>query len=1147
MIRLGPFRLVQPLGAGGMGVVWQGEHTATAQPVAVKLLTREATTDPLALEEFRAEIRAAARLHHPAIVALYDHGTVATDHPPLVAGTPYFAMELVAGSNLTEHCGALGWSFGRQVLLRVLDGLAHAHARGVIHRDVKPGNILVSGDFETVKITDFGVAHVTHEDSSDRSLISGTPAYMAPEQLDGRWREFGPWTDLYAVGCLAWALFTGKPPFWGRISLDETYYAHHLDDPPPFEPMVDVPDAAEGWMRRLLEKRPRDRFQCAADAAWALLQMPRTGGRRTIRPSLGDSAAQPTDRWARTLTDLEYAAATTDAAASGEGDDPSPTDPCPPMTASWRSSAPDSRVAPLVGAGLRLFPWRQIPVVGRVPERDRLWQALRAVTEAGAPRAVVLRGATGMGKTRLAEWLCERASEVGAARVMVLGRGPGLTQDLAHHLRCTGLAVDKLPARLTAALRTDGPVNESDVAALGALLSPRARYTSAEGTVVRIRSDAERRTIATRLLARMARRRPVVLFLEDLHDGLEALQLAQAVLELEARPPILVLGAVRDESLVPGGPEAVALEQFLARSEADEIRLDPLAAGETRALLSGLLRLERDLAQEVESRTGGNPQFAMQLIGSWVQRGQLRSGPHGFHLTEDATAELPNDLHGVWTERIQRVLRERSEADGRSLQLAAAGGRRVIDARWRAACRELNVAPATDLLERLFVERLAIPDRDRPGRGWSFAHSMLCESLQRSAKEAGVWQSLHAAYVRVLRPSSDEHPGALGHHLLEAGRPAEALEPMARGADRAIESGDYPGARRLLAQWHRARRGAAIGDADPRAAAGRIQHSRLWYKLGRYRDAADEAARVLEAGDRGELRIRALLARARAVRELGLLDEALTSLRTAERLAIEGEHLSLQPFCRRRMGQVRIDRGEVDEAEAAFAAALSGLESQGHGDGFEAAACWQGLATVAHKRGDLEQATDRIEAARKRFERVGARGGVAAAVLLLGEIHRQRGHLPAAASAYEAALNLYGETGDANAIFARLNLALVETQRADFETAEARLDAVQHTARRQGRPSLEAVTHVALAVCAAAARDWTAYDEALNCASTLLKACNFVGVDIAWCAGRAGELARAHDQPHRARTALDLSLLQWTSLGRPEADRVRRLLDAPKS
>lgn len=205
----------QQLGRGAMGTVVRGHHRGSQLPVAIKVLTGDRARESRFRASFEAEVRALAGLGHPAILAVLDLGVIDTAQASgtegvLIAGSPYLVMELASGGSLRDQTrGAeLNWEQIRFTLRAVLQGLAHAHSRGIVHRDLKPGNILLSGPLDPrqgPKIADFGLAHIADETeaSSNTMAAAGTPAYMAPEQFKGHFRDFGPWTDLYALGCLA--------------------------------------------------------------------------------------------------------------------------------------------------------------------------------------------------------------------------------------------------------------------------------------------------------------------------------------------------------------------------------------------------------------------------------------------------------------------------------------------------------------------------------------------------------------------------------------------------------------------------------------------------------------------------------------------------------------------------------------------------------------------------------------------------------------------------------------------------------------------------------------------------------------------------------------------------------------------------------
>ncbi len=263
--KLGTYRVYSLLGRGASGLVCRGKDTATRRPVAIKLLT----AGTAALEQREAavarllkEVEAIRRLDHPNIVALYDHCLMPAADDEDTLG--YIVMELVPGRSLARHFklkDRVGTDFALQVIAGVLAGLDHAHSRGIIHRDIKPGNILL-GVTGKVKLTDFGIARIEATTVDEDGMPFGTPCYVAPEQLQGQPAERR--SDLFAAGAVFYECLTGERAFPGHYTA--TIVRRILNDQ-PIEPSVrnrEVPAALDAVLARALAKKPADRFASAA-------------------------------------------------------------------------------------------------------------------------------------------------------------------------------------------------------------------------------------------------------------------------------------------------------------------------------------------------------------------------------------------------------------------------------------------------------------------------------------------------------------------------------------------------------------------------------------------------------------------------------------------------------------------------------------------------------------------------------------------------------------------------------------------------------------------------------------------------------------------------------------------------------------------
>src|SRR5919198_1079144 len=212
---LGPYQIQEVLGRGGMGIVYLGYHAALDRLVAVKVMN-SMVWDTESASRFQREARTIARLRHPNIVSVFDFG----EHE----GVPWMVVEYMPGGNLGEALLA-GESFSPQETLLLLGGVAsaldYAHVAGVVHRDVKPSNVLISKDGTPV-IADFGLSKIAHEASLTVSgVVSGTPTFMAPEQASGA--TAGPAADQYALAVMAYRLLTGRYPFEGSNPLELLY------------------------------------------------------------------------------------------------------------------------------------------------------------------------------------------------------------------------------------------------------------------------------------------------------------------------------------------------------------------------------------------------------------------------------------------------------------------------------------------------------------------------------------------------------------------------------------------------------------------------------------------------------------------------------------------------------------------------------------------------------------------------------------------------------------------------------------------------------------------------------------------------------------------------------------------------------------
>ncbi|MCG8417920.1 MAG: protein kinase [Proteobacteria bacterium] len=299
---IGNFRITGRLGVGGMGAVYCAENKLIGKRVAIKVLRPSASADARLVKRFFNEARAASSIEHPGIVEILDCGYYGE-------GIPYIVMEYVDGESLDariRRLGRLPVELAISIARRIADALAAAHEENIVHRDLKPDNVMLLFDSgrgseeageERVKLLDFGVAKLLMEsgqsaNSTRTGILLGTPLYMSPEQCIGAARIDGR-ADLYAMGCMLFAMLCGHPPFRGG-GAGQILAAHiHVEPPRPSKTNRTVPPALDALIERLLRKNPGDRFACAREVDRALQAIGSDGTPRAVNFASSDQTTLP--------------------------------------------------------------------------------------------------------------------------------------------------------------------------------------------------------------------------------------------------------------------------------------------------------------------------------------------------------------------------------------------------------------------------------------------------------------------------------------------------------------------------------------------------------------------------------------------------------------------------------------------------------------------------------------------------------------------------------------------------------------------------------------------------------------------------------------------------------------------------------------
>ena len=299
----GRYRVIKRLGSGGMADVYCAQDQQLGRQVALKLLYRHFAEDEQFVERFRREASSAAGLQHPNIVGIYDRGEW--------NGTYYIAMEFIEGRTLKDvirERGPAPPEAAVDIVLQILRAARFAHQRGIVHRDIKPHNVLIDDDGR-VKVTDFGIARAGASDMTETGLIMGTSQYLSPEQAQGK--PVDARSDLYSIGIVLYEMLTGRVPFDAESPVAVALKQVSEAPVPPRELNPEIPPALDAVVLRALEKDPARRF-ADADEFIAALQTGQLepapafasagrgrGRRRTVTAAAGGCGCWPCSRWRR--------------------------------------------------------------------------------------------------------------------------------------------------------------------------------------------------------------------------------------------------------------------------------------------------------------------------------------------------------------------------------------------------------------------------------------------------------------------------------------------------------------------------------------------------------------------------------------------------------------------------------------------------------------------------------------------------------------------------------------------------------------------------------------------------------------------------------------------------------------------------------
>jgi serine/threonine-protein kinase len=1099
------YRVVRPLGSGTAAEVFLAQDTVLDAPVAFKVVRRNLAMHRRFRARFNHEVALSSRLVHPNLVPVHDTGV-------LKDGRPFVALAYAQGGNLRDVLRA-GLPFTRLLSLaeQVCRALAALHARGLVHQDLKPENVLVHLDEEGVPhawVADLGVADQVIDLLRGEVRLSGTPTYMAPEQLQGRSREVGPWTDLYALGLILFEAVSGARPFEGLRGADMLQARLQQVERPVPSPGLQVPDGLLDLIQHLLDPEPRQRYDRAADVRRALRQVRRDMGAND--PQLQVDLAGSEDSALDRTTPIAKALV---ASASAR----------PTGALIWRRVPPKEMPEAPPGdhdapppASLALYALRESPLLERDGEAQAIWDVARSVVDGQRARVVLVVGHRGVGKSHLVRSVATKLDEGAWMEVVRLRYGdppglddgyPGAVRELLvpwHDTRA------ELEARLARWLARDQETT------LGAVRNQAKLLTRWCGQT---RPGESQPNIGMGLhylyqhLDLRAWRGGSCVVMDDVHlaeepgDGLD---MAEALLdEAVGRRPVLVLATVSAEALARR-PELRDRVDALVEQGAHRVDLAPLTQDQIFRVLSHSHRLDEELAERVAERVVNHPLFAGMVLRECAARGVLRADSRGRLVLKpgvDVRRILPRDLDTLFRNRLQGVVESADDPRGAAEALAAVA--------------LVGQAPPTELVRSVSESGLdallASGVVRRDGGVLRFEDNALGQTATLLAQELPTRETLHMRLAQAWRALGERTGGdvalPVGLHLLKGGAPDEALGHLLRSVRSMIERGRFQAA--LRASEHALQAADALQESGA-ALAKRMEARRLQAIALLELDRPEKAyALAVEAGDLGWgerlTRTRLTLLKARAQAELQHSEQAEKLLSSA-----------LQSFWAMRdkqgLAKVALTRGRMDRRQNRLTGAIEHFEevlTHLPDTDPSSVVALSGLVHVFLIVGNPERARPLVERLAAAARRTGDTRTAAYANYAAGTVMLAERYLPEAERLFSTARANAATTGDTRMQLNALNsMGEVARARGEIETARATYSAYTSLARARGYRLLEAVGRINIALIELQKKRYRKADlEARRAGQAMVKQQRswvwvYVGIIRCACAAVSGDLTK---------------------------------------
>jgi predicted ATPase/tRNA A-37 threonylcarbamoyl transferase component Bud32 len=1048
------YKIESTLGQGGMGVVYLAEDLVLRRRVALKFLNPELSRDADARKRFLNEGRAAATLGHPNAAVLYEAGTEGEDI--------FLAMEYVPGVTLSELLadGPLPWVDVIDATLEILAALREAHAKGIIHRDIKSQNIRRTPDGR-IKVLDFGLAKILGGTTITREgSIVGTVAYMSPQQVMGE--EVDGRSDLYSLGVVMYELLTGRLPFSGDQQVAVAHAILHEDPITIRELSPEVPAELEHIVFKAMMKSLASRYQSADEMAEDLTRFREHDRRRRagIHEELDLIATQDVYAVRR-----------------------------------------ERFLAPLVG-------------------RDAILERIRGClreARSGEGMALCIAGEAGVGKTRLLQEVQASCRKEGARVIVSACLFGGTTSSyypfaeaLRHYFALRGVTS---AAALQTFLFDRAPRLGSSLPVLNRFL----RFTFASNGPA---SEEELWEVLDQLVAFIADERPLILVIEDLQWADEAsLRLFHFLARRVARRRLLLVGTYRQEEVASDPGERahplVGMLRMLSREERFErLELPRLRREDVREILDRLYPAHtwgEDFPALLFRESEGNPFFMVEILKLLSSERVLeeREGKWSLRTTVDKIS-IPEKVFDVVMRRLGRLGPREREI----LELGAVEGDIFHSG---TILRGLRIERMALLKTLQFLEQVHHLIH-AAGPHYHFDHSKIREILYESIPPE-LRIEYHTVVGQFLKESfgeADEYAGIIAHNLLAAGMREDAVPYLIRAAgaasrlfahtdaihyldqaeetlhalypqrppseevrrlcevrerrgDEEYASGHY---REALASYEMALQlDRATGEAKREAELTRVI-GRVQYLLGRSVESKESYERAISRYSELEARERARgdsEALAVACRELGKLhffqgnfDQAQRYIESAIQVAERVGATTVKAAALNNLAGIHFERGELEAALACHRQALSIRQAARDPGGL--AQTLKNLGTTHLRLGEFSEGASCLDEALGLFRKIGDRRGEAVTLRQLGNIHYGRGDHNGAQRHWEASLSLCRELGNNEDLCRCLNnLGLLHYERGHYASSFRHYQDALEVSASIGSKTFLSALHVNLA------------------------------------------------------------------------------------